>query len=138
MELVLNRQIYSERSTIGELLVNGQWQCWTLEDYFRIGPKAPGATAIPEGRYRVILDFSQRFQRIMPHLLDVPGFTGIRIHPGNTDADTEGCILVGQTRNKDFIGASQLAFRALFAILSAETEPVFITIKRDSEGDSQV
>ena len=131
MELALIRRVFTSRSTIGDLLVDGSWQCLTLEDRFHDGPKVPGETAIPEGKYRVVIDYSFRFKRLLPLLLDVPGFTGIRIHPGNTDADTEGCILVGLTEQPDFIGRSVAAFNPLFARLQGalRTDPVRIEIK---------
>jgi hypothetical protein len=134
-KLTLNRRIFTQHSTIGELLIDGKWQCWTLEDVVRKGEKIPGHTAIPEGHYEVILSPSNRFKRLMPYLLNVPNFTGIMIHPGNTDADTHGCILVGQTRNTDFIGASKLAFNALYAVLTdlLALDRVFITVTHIDE-----
>ena len=121
MILHLVRRYFSAISTVGTLYVDGNFECWTLEDRTREGPKVQGETAIPGGTYKVIVDFSNRFQRMMPHLLDVPGFTGIRIHSGNTAADTEGCILVGQYHEigSDIIGRSKLAFDALFPKLQA-------------------
>ena len=96
MHLELKRLYYLKQCTIGTLSIDGLFVCYTLEDIVRpAGAKIPGATAIPEGEYRVIVDWSNRFQRFMPKLLDVPGFEGIRIHPGNTHKDTSGCILVG-------------------------------------------
>jgi hypothetical protein len=118
MKLELFRKYYSNKSTIGELYINGVFECYTLEDMVRPpGVKIAGQTAIPAERYRIIIDKSDRFKRLMPLLLEVLGFVGIRIHNGNTDKDTEGCILVGQTYNEnepDFIGRSILAFDALF------------------------
>jgi hypothetical protein len=82
--------------------------------------KVPGKTAIPSGMYKVVITPSARFKRPMPLLLNVPNFEGIRIHWGNTDADTEGCILVGRTQKPpDFIGESRLAFDALFPKIKA-------------------
>ena len=111
----------NDKAAIGKISIDGVFECYSLED--RVRPhKIPGETAIPAGAYRVVIDFSNRFQRFMPHILDVPNFTGIRIHPGNTDQDTHGCILVGQTHNlqgQDYIGQSRLAFDALFAKLEA-------------------
>jgi len=96
MHLELKRLYHLKQCTIGTLSIDGLFVCYTLEDIVRpAGAKIPGATAIPEGEYRVIVDWSNRFQRFMPKLLDVPGFEGIRIHPGNTHKDTSGCILVG-------------------------------------------
>ena len=120
LEIEIRREIYTPKSTIGRLFVNGEFECFTLED--RARPQAikiPGATCIPAGTYWLAINFSNRFQRLMPELLQVPGFAGIRIHAGNTDADTEGCILVGLRRGQDFIGGSRAAFRGLFRKLQA-------------------
>jgi len=130
VNLTLQRESSSEKSTIGILSHEGLFECFTLEDIEREA-KIPGKTAIPAGRYRIIIDYSMRFKRLMPLLLDVPGFTGVRIHPGNDAADTEGCILVGRTRDVDFIGESRIAFEELFARLRtilAKDEQVFIEI----------
>lgn len=77
--------------------------------------KIPHKTAIPAGRYRVTIDMSTRFKRMMLHILDVPGFDGIRIHSGNTAEDTDGCPLVGQILAPDArsIKNSMLALEAL-------------------------
>ena len=83
-----------------------------MEDIIR-EVKIPGETAIPAGRYRVVLTFSKRFQRILPLLQDVPNFTGIRIHSGNTDKDTEGCMLVGQERGPTTVMRSRAALNVL-------------------------
>jgi hypothetical protein len=117
MNLILTRKWFSDKSTVGELSVDGIVQCYTLEDVERAA-KVYGETAIPCGVYSVILTPSKRFGRLMPLVVGVPGFSGIRIHPGNTAADTAGCILVGKTRAPDFIGRSREAFDALFIRLA--------------------
>jgi hypothetical protein len=129
MELQLKRTDFFENSTIGELSVDGQLECYTLEDKVR-PVKIKGETAIPAGRYEVIINYSQRFNRLLPLLLNVPDFEGVRIHPGNTAADTEGCVLVGMTKEQEFIGQSRVAFEQLFAKLkpASETEKIFIEI----------
>lgn len=117
-----NLSIGGKVATIGRMTVDGGWICYTLENPVRevIGQpvaswKIPAHTAIPVGTYEVQLLPSQHFGRIMPHLLNVPGFEGILIHPGNQPADTAGCILVGFTLENDTtIGASRGAFSALF------------------------
>lgn len=133
MELTLRRKTLTDRSTIGELTLNDEWLAFTLEDCVRApGVKVQDRTAIPPGRYRVIIDLSNRFKRLMPHILDVPGFTGIRIHSGNTDADTDGCVLLGLTRGNDFIGESKLAFEAFYPVLQKGLEnggEVWLTIE---------
>jgi hypothetical protein len=135
-EMTLSRRWYSSRSTIGVLRL-GEFSCFSLEDMVRPeGVKVPGATAIPAGRYRVIVDFSNRFQRRMPLLLEVPMFTGIRIHAGNTDRDTEGCILVGESRAPDWIGGSRAAFGVLFPLIDA-AEDLWITMTDEPVEDSQ-
>lgn len=118
MDLTLIRESSSTQSTMGKLMVDGVFECYTLEDVVR-ATKIAGETAIPAGTYKVIIDMSNRFKRLLPLVVDVPGFAGIRIHPGNTAKDTEGCILVGTSRSKDFVGNSRVAFDALFKKMQA-------------------
>lgn len=132
MKIEVIRNQLTSVSTIGSMYVNGMWECYTLEDVVRKGPKVPGKTAIQEGTYGVRVTFSNRFKRDLPLLDNVPGFEGIRIHPGNTDADTEGCILVGRAKSIDRIYNSRDAFDTLYSrILAAwmNHEPIEITIK---------
>ena len=82
--------------TIGQLFINGEYFCDTLEDEIR-QVKVMHETAIPVGTYKVTLEGSPKFKRILPLLHNVPGFTGILIHSGNTDKHTSGCILVGKS-----------------------------------------
>ena len=99
--------------TIGELSIDGAFECWTLEDVVR-DEKIPGETAIPSGTYNVIITMSNRFKRELPLLENVPNFTGVRIHPGNTSEDTEGCILVGRGKTDKTVTESKAAFNALY------------------------
>lgn len=135
MELKIIRKWFTEKSTIGMLYVNGQFECYTLEDKVRDYPnKIAGQTAIWYGTYKVVIDFSQRFQKLMPHILNVPLFEGIRIHPGNTDKDTEGCILPGTTKSEDFVGQSKVAYDKFFEKLKTAIdagEEVMITISEE-------
>lgn len=128
MQLRLLREPTVNHATLGMLCVDGFWACWTLEDEVRVS-KQMNVTAIPEGLYPVILDQSQRFGRLMPHILNVPGFEGIRIHAGNTVADTAGCVLVGATRADAFVGQSKIAFDALFRKLQSASGPVTLTVE---------
>ena len=118
MKLQIRRSPSTAKSTIGELFVDGEFECYTLEDVVR-PVKIHGMTAIAAGIYQLDVTFSARFKRLLPELRDVPNFVGVRIHPGNTDADTEGCILVGQTKQTDFIGNSRAAFDKLFPRIEA-------------------
>lgn len=119
MKLVLERLQLDADVTIGSLSIDGVWQCWTLEDVVRpaTAPKVPGKTAIPFGTYALAITPSARFGRDMPLLVNVPNFSGVRIHWGNTAVDTDGCILVGQDRMARSIGRSRAAFAALFPLL---------------------
>lgn len=121
MKLHLTRKIYTTNSTIGELLVDGKFQCFTLEDPVRPA-KVKGITAIPAGTYKIVITHSAKFGRDLPLLENVPNYEGIRIHPGNTAEHTEGCLLVGRTKAVDSIGTSKDAFNDLFGLLRAEID----------------
>jgi hypothetical protein len=107
MELILKRRFLGGEYTIGSLYIDGERFCDTLEDVDRglsqsmsadeiRKIKIPHETAIPTGTYRVIVNLSPAKNRMLPRLLDVPGFSGILIHRGNTKNDSSGCILVGE------------------------------------------
>ena len=140
MHLHLLRDTFRDTHTLGKLAINGQFECYTLEDTDRYldggGLKIYGQTAIPAGVYTVTLSHSPRFGRVLPLLSSVPGFSGVRIHPGNSDRDTEGCILVGDARNGDAsipLSQSRKAFERLMEKLKqalAKGESIRITIER--------
>lgn len=113
--LHLHRRPSAEGCTIGEMRLDDEHLCWTLEDVVRPdGTIVRGETAIPAGTYRVRRTHSDRFNRMMPLLLDVPDFEGIRIHWGNFARDTEGCPLVGMTLVSDtMIGDSVTAYNMI-------------------------
>ena len=122
MQIRVVREPTKNDTTLGALFIDGHWQCHTLEDVIRpAGAKVYGETAIPAGRYKLILSMSNRFKKIMPEVVAVPGFAGIRIHAGNTAKDTEGCLLLGQTRNVETrsIGQSKLALQAFTTKITA-------------------
>lgn len=145
MEILVSRIHATDDSAIGEVRIDGDStrSCWSLEDKIRevYGQpvedwKVPGETAIPVGRYKLISNYSQRFKRMLPLLLDVPGFTGVRIHPGNTEEDTEGCLLVGDKLAEDggsiLGGTSRPAFDRLFTEIQAALgggEEVWVTVE---------
>lgn len=118
MIITVKRDIFKETLTHGIMYVDDLFECFTLEDKDRIlendGIKVFGDTAIPRGKYKVTIDFSNRFKKNMIHILNVPKFEGVRIHSGNYPSDTEGCILIGKIRNKDSIGNSRSAVEGLF------------------------
>lgn len=123
LNLVLKRTVFHSDCTIGELYSNGEFECYTLEDVVRpTGEKVYGKTAIPVGEYRVTVEYSPKFKRPMPLLHLVPHFEGVRIHTGNTAADTEGCILVGKSVAGKSLVQSKVAFAPLLEkILGAST-----------------
>lgn len=94
----VKRKFLGETYTIGEMSINGIKFCDTLEDRVRNLPteaKVYGKTAIPKGTYNVKMRYSPRFKRRLPEIENVPYFTGVLIHRGNTEDDTSGCILLG-------------------------------------------
>lgn len=110
MILTLDRQLPQNGAVLGVLFVDGEKQCETLEGV---------ATLIPAGHYRLTVTWSNRFQRQMPLVCGVPGFEGIRIHAGNTTADTAGCILIGTVADGRTIINSRSAFDVLFPLIQA-------------------
>jgi hypothetical protein len=99
MKLRVERLWKKPAYTVGRLFVDGKFFCNTLEDTVRDlsnEKKVYGKTAIPYGEYKVVYNWSPKFGRNLPRLLNVPAFEGILIHPGNTADDSAGCILVGK------------------------------------------
>ena len=125
MKIEVKRLYKTENSTIGELTIDGKFECFTLEDKER-EVKIKGETAIPKGKYKVIINQSNRFKKLLPLLLEVKGFEGVRIHAGNSNHDTEGCILVGKNRSKDYVSQSRKAFDALFLKMQSAEEITLI------------
>jgi len=130
MELKLIRETKTNDSTIGKLYINEIYHCYTLEDKER-EVKVQNVTAIPKGKYEVIVNFSNRFQQQMPLLLNVPNFVGVRIHWGNYSKDTEGCILLGTTKAVNMIGNSRTAYAKFMSVINkvGKKEKIFITIE---------
>lgn len=137
MNLKIIREYKGDTYTIGRMYINGQYFCDTLEDKDRglkqTTPlleikkiKVQHETAIPTGKYKVVINTSPKFGRILPRLLNVPGFDGILIHRGNTDKDSSGCILVGENKVKGKVINSS----------SYETKLVSILSERHNKGES--
>lgn len=125
LELLLIRKHYSLDCTIGELFIidrNNKTTikvCNTLEDASTV-TKIKGESCIPTGKYDVQITMSNRFKKLLPLLIDVPNYAGVRIHKGNTEKDTEGCILVGmQTDGKTRIWNCQPALDAVMRLIEA-------------------
>lgn len=129
MEMKLIRKWRKDTYSIGKLYIDGACICDTLEDTDRglkssmtkdeiAKVKIKGKTAIPTGKYTVGMSFSNRFKKIMPILVNVPGFDGIRIHSGNTAADTEGCILCGRNTAVGKITESRIYTSKVYDLIS--------------------
>lgn len=128
MFLLLKRIARKDNYTIGKLSIDGVLECDVLEDTDRyltdemreediMRLKVKARTAIPTGDYDISLTMSQRFKRVLPLLENVKGFSGIRIHSGNTSEDTEGCLLVGKNKIVGKLIDSRITFDALFTKL---------------------
>lgn len=122
LRLRIERRWKKSEYTVGILYVGGTRFCETLEDTVR-DRKIPGVTAIPAGLYELDMStvspkfrdrsWARLYGGIVPRLVSVPGYQGILIHPGNTAADTEGCILVGRNREVGKVLDSQATYRRL-------------------------
>ena len=135
MELKVQRRFKGETYTIGSLFCGQVRICDTLEDRVRDlekEAKIPGETAIPSGRYKVILNVSPKFKRELPRLVGVPGFEGVLIHRGNTAADTAGCILPGENKVKGKV-INSTKYEEMIVAMCQEavkrSEDIFITIE---------
>lgn len=135
MELKVERKWPKDTYTVGRLYVDGKLFCNTLEDRVRdlnTEEKIYGWTAIPAGRYRVIFNWSPKFGRNLPRLLNVPHFEGILIHPGNTAADSAGCILVGKNSAVGRLSESRDTSDRLNVLIEdaqRRGEDIFITVE---------
>ena len=137
MKLKIVRDIFTDKSTIGKLTVDSKFFSHTLEDKDRKleegGEKVYGQTCIPRGIYQVIIDFSPKYNKEMPHVMNVPGYEGIRFHPLNKPEDSEGCIGVGNYNpsHPDWISNSTATFNKLMDLLEtaySKNEPITLDI----------
>jgi hypothetical protein len=128
--ITIKRDQFTQQSTGGQLFIDDQFQCFTLEPVTRDDNVKP--RAIPDGTYTLDIRFSSKHGRDVPHVENVPGFEEIEIHIGNFPKDTEGCCLVGKTRSTDFVGQSHGAFDDLFARLR-QLCPTQITYARSEQ-----
>lgn len=140
MDLLLDRIYKGETYTIGKLYINGVYFCDTIEDKVRIlnsyEDKVYAETAIPIGRYKVILSYSPHFKRTLPELLSVEFFKNIRIHNGTDEKDSAGCIIVGENKIKGKVVNSKVTLNKLMEILQPawdRKEPIFITVSSNEQ-----
>ena len=124
MIIKVKRTKFNLTNTLGEMFIDGKHFCYTVEDKVRDinndgdlddtgETKVYGETAIPKGEYKLIVSMSNRFKVLMPEILNVKGFEGIRIHKGNTDLDSHGCIIIGMLQNNSGVQQSKIAFDKL-------------------------
>ena len=140
MIIKVKRVAFKKSYTIGKLYVDGKYVCDTLEDRDRglddtmnvediKKKKVYGETAIPYGTYKVSITYSNRFKKMLPLIENVKGFSGIRIHSGNTAKDSLGCILVGENKEVGKVINSRKTFDVLFDLIKNEKN-LFITISK--------
>ena len=143
MRIELVRIAFKDTYTIGKLYVDGKYFSDVLEDVDRgldssmseseiLEKKVKGQTAIPTGHYVINITYSPKYKRMMPLLLDVKGFSGIRIHSGNTSKDTEGCLLVGKNKKVGMVLESRDTYQRLFKMMEGQKD-ITIDITRKGE-----
>ena len=143
MRLTLKRIANNKTYCIGKLYINGKYFCDTLEDVDRgldstmteeeiKKIKVKGETAIPTGIYKIILNYSPKFKKVMPLITNVKGYSGVRIHAGNSAKDTEGCLLVGKNTIVGRLTESRKMYDALFKRLQQKgSNDITIEINRN-------
>lgn len=143
MRIELVRIAFKDTYTIGKLYVDGKYFSDVIEDKDRgldssmteseiLKKKVKGQTAIPTGHYVINITYSPKYKRMMPLLLDVKGFSGIRIHSGNTAKDTEGCLIVGKNKKVGMVLESRDTYKRLFKMMEGQEE-ITIDITRKGE-----
>ena len=141
MRLTLMRIANRPTYCIGKFYIDGVYFCDTIEDTDRglddgmseaeiKQKKVKGETAIPTGTYPVYIPWSPKYQKPMPLLERVKGYSGIRIHSGNTAKDTEGCLIVGKNKEVGKVLESRKTYNELFKILNTTNERIIIDIRR--------
>lgn len=141
MRLTLIRKWNKKDYCIGDLYIDGVWFCNVLEDTDRglddqmkeseiLKKKVKGQTAIPTGTYNLFITWSPKYKKPMPLLENVKGYSGIRIHSGNTAKDTEGCLIVGKNKEVGKVLESRATYNKLFSILNTTNEKIIIDIRR--------
>lgn len=150
MEILLKRIAKKPNYTIGKLYIDGKYFCDTLEDKDRgllqsmteneiLKIKVKDQTAIPTGKYKIDMNtvsprfgnssWAKLYKGIVPRLINVPGYSGVLIHPGNTVSDTSGCILLGQNKVVGQVINSQVTWKAFMQKVTSCKESINITIK---------
>jgi len=125
------RKYFNNDYTIGDLYIDDKWICNTIEDKDRTlydsmseddikAKKVYGETAIPYGVYKVSITYSPKFKKMMPLIENVKGFSGIRIHSGNTAKDSLGCIIVGENKVKGKVINSRTTYAKLLSLIKSE------------------
>lgn len=141
MRLTLIRIANRPTYCIGKLYIDGKWFCDTLEDTDRglddsmdvetiLGLKVYGMTAIPTGIYVVQLTYSPKYKKILPLITNVKGYAGVRIHSGNTEKDTEGCVLVGKNKEVGKVLDSRKTFNLLMKKINQSNGKIILDIQR--------
>lgn len=130
MDLILKREPPTLNFVMGALFIGGSKFCDTLEDPPREA-KVPTKTGIPYGRYQVTVTWSNRFQKRMPLVMNVPEFEGVRIHGGRDENDTEGCVLVGYRASIGLLKGGPMVSENLCKMIeqAEQSGKVFLTIE---------
>lgn len=139
MKLTLKRIALRQTYTIGKLYIDDAYFCDTLEDTVRDTNKSgkfdngeqkiKGKTAIPYGTYEIKWTYSPRFKKYTPQLMNVPSFEGIRVHAGNTSADTEGCLILGENKQVGKVLNSRATINKFYPIIKEACSKGKVTIE---------